>query len=87
MQRKIDKFKQCVPNTLLLVCKDIELPGNRYILRNIKGKKKFNVPGKLLKYVNDVTIKVCISVSVDDSEIFKKNKNINLNIACCRVID
>ena len=39
MQRKIDKFKQCVPNTLLLVCKDIELRGNRYILRNIKGKK------------------------------------------------
>lgn len=33
MKRKIDKFKECVPNTLLLICEDVELHGNRYLLK------------------------------------------------------
>lgn len=41
--------------------------GNRYILKKLKGKKKFNIPGKLLKYENDDTIKVIISVNFEDS--------------------
>ena len=49
--------------------------GNRYILKKLKGKKKFNIPGKLLKYENDDTIKVIISVNFEDSQIFKKKSN------------
>ena len=41
MKRKIDKFKYCVKNTLLLVSNEICLKGNRYIL--IKKKVKQNL--------------------------------------------
>ena len=74
MKRKIDKFKECVPNTLLLICEDVELHGNRYLLKKNKGKKKYTIPGKLLNYVNDDIIKVIISVNVNDSIYLKKMK-------------
>ena len=74
MKRKIDKFKECVPNTLLLICEDVELHGNRYLLKKNKGKKKYTIPGKLLNYVNDDKIKVIISVNVNDSIYLKKMK-------------
>ena len=33
MQRKLDKFKYCIEKTLLLITKEIELKGSRYILK------------------------------------------------------
>lgn len=87
MQRKIDKCITCKKNTLLLIAKDIKLKGNSYVLKKTKGKNKFIIPGKLMEYISDDTIKVKISVDLEDNEIFIKNNLVLLNIECCRVID
>lgn len=80
MAHKKIKYNECVQNTLILICKEVHLHYSRYILKKIQGKKLFDVPGKHLNTVNDETIKVIISVNVKDSEIFKKNEIISLNI-------
>ena len=87
MKRKVDKFSYCVENTLLLVTDDIILKGNRYILKKIKGKHNFVIPGVLLNYINDDTIKIKVSVDIKNSKIFKKDEIINLDINTCRIID
>ena len=87
MQRKIDKCITCKKNTLLLIAKDIKLKGNSYELKKTKGKNKFIIPGKLREYISDDTIKVKISVDLEDNEIFIQNNLVLLNIECCRVID
>lgn len=87
MKRKVDKFSYCVENILLLVIDDIILKGNRYILKKIKGKHNFVMPGVLLNYINNDTIKVKVSVDIKSSIIFKKDEIINLDINTSRIID
>ena len=64
MKRKIYHFNYYMPNTLLLLWKDIEHRGKRYILKKAEGNKTFNIPGKLLDYENDNTINISVN-SVD----------------------
>ena len=87
MKRKVDKYTKCPENTLLLITKNIILKGENYILRKNKIINDFNIPGKLIKYVNDDIILLSIQISLDKDEIIKKNNNIKINIDCCRIID
>ena len=61
--------------------------GKRYILEKAKNKREFTVPGKLIKYLNDNTIKVVISANIDNKDILKKDIFIDIDISCAKVID
>ena len=70
-----------------MICPEIELKSEIYILKKKKSKKQFTIPAILIKYINNNTI--CVKIKIDfDKEIkFKKDDIININIECCRIID
>ena len=70
-----------------MICPEIELIFDIYILNKKKSKKRFTVPATLIKYVNNNTISVKIKIDFYKEIIFKKDDIINIDIERCRIID
>ena len=87
MKRKIKKDNKIEKNTLLLIASDIEKKGNRYILKNRKGKKHFVIPAIFKGYINSNTLNVCIKVNLNNELNLRKEDIISISYDCCRIID
>ena len=87
MKRKIKKDNKIEKNTLLLIASDIEKKGNRYILKNRKGKKNFVIPAIFKGYINSNTLNVCIKVNLNNELNLRKEDIISISYDCCRIID
>lgn len=88
MRRKVKLDKKSLKNSMLLICSEIKLQNNKFILKYKKSKKSFIIPAILIKYVQDDTISCKIKINFEKEDIkFKIDEIINIHINCCRLID
>ena len=72
MKRKLREKQNIPKNTLLLICTDIYLLNNVYVLKKHKVKKIFSIPAIFIKYHNSNTIFAKIMVNINNEFTLKK---------------
>ena len=87
MKRKVKIDQKLLKNTLLLICPNIELKSNKYVLKKNKIKKQFIIPAKLIKYINSNTLNIEIKIDFNLGLKLNKGDLINIDCNCCRIID
>ena len=87
MKRKVKHDRKLLKNTLLLICPNIELKSNKYVLKKYKIKKQFIIPAKLIKYINSNTLNIEIKIDFNLGLKLNKGEFINIDCNCCRIID
>lgn len=87
MIRKFENNYKCPKNILLLLFHNLKYKGKRYVLKKGKHIKTYNIPAKLLFYINDNTINIIINISLENNDIIKKDNVIAIDLDCSKVID
>ena len=87
MKRKLTNKHKIPKNTLLLICTDIDLLNNVYVLKKHKVKKIFSIPAIFIKYHNSNTIFAKIMVNINNEVTLKKGDVLKFACETCRIID
>ena len=82
---KIKSNEKNIKKGCFEVSTKITKKGNIYIIKNIKGKNYFRIPGIFIKFINTIT--ALIEACIDFKNEFKKNDQIKCNLKIINWVD